>query len=91
MPLALAIGLWMAPPGTKLTPTAPDTGCPGLARPDLTHAYTPSAMVWLLLSCPCSPHLWLLCGFLAPTQLFSWASLVAQMVNNLPAMWENQI
>lgn len=41
MPLALAIGLWMAPPGTKLTPTAPDTGCPGLARPDLTHAYTP--------------------------------------------------
>ena len=58
MPLALAVMPWMVPPGTKLTPTAPDTGCPRLARPDLTHAYTPSAMVWLLLlSCPCSPRL----------------------------------
>lgn len=68
MPLALAVRPRMAPPGTKLTPAAPDTGCPELARPDLTHAYTPSAMVWLLLlSCRCSAHLWWHCGFLAPS------------------------
>lgn len=94
MPLALAVLPWMVPPGTKLTPTAPDTGCPRLARPDLTHAYTPSAMVWLLLlSCPCSPHLWLLCGFLAPSPDMlltaegeSWMSQCLEQVHSVEDM-----
>lgn len=67
---ALVLRPWMAPLGTKVAYLVP--GCTvwaGHSRPgrlDLTGVHTPSAGAYLVLfTCPCSPHLWWHCGFLA--------------------------
>ena len=44
----------------------------------------------LVHHCPYLPHFIHLCAFFYPLQ-YSWASLVAQLVKNLPAMWETWV
>ena len=40
--------------------------------------------------CPYLPHFIYVCAFFYPLQ-YSWASLVVQLVKNLPAMWETWV
>ena len=89
MPLALAVPPWMAPPGTRLTHTAADTGCPGLARPALPRAHPLCCGLAAPTLLPCPPCLWGHCGSLAPspgTGGESWRSQCLEQVHSAEDM-----
>lgn len=79
MPPALVPRPWMASLGTKVAYLV-WAGHPGPGRPNLTGVHTPSAGAYLVLfTCPCSPHLWWHCGFLA------------HRLDTLPALEEGEL